>query len=502
MPPMDAAMTRGSPRLIYLDYGFLQRLFLFVGVAAMVFAPFARDPVAFGVGALMPYILLRIINCPGMPVAVVYLVVWQWAQTFARVLQTFPDGEALGASIYGPNVERAYWYMLASVFVLALCMRITLGRLPPPTPKDRMAHAHWQPRDLVVLYFGTLVLSVLVRFSGLASGALEQPMSALLYVKTLVLFLLFANVLTTKEGGKFALVAILIETITGFTGILSDFKAVFIFLALAAVAVRIRWTFAMGIGAVVWIVVLVTLALFWTSVKMEFRQLATGGEESQVVTASLGDRFGYLGNRALNPSEINWSEASYMLLIRFAYVDIFGSVITVQEASRDPGFMRQWSDGLSHVLQPRFLFPNKPPLSDSEVYIRLARGDPTEEARMGTSISVGYMGENFADLGFPGMLLGIAAIGLVAGGIYRFFMTRKIPIMVREGTLLVLVYSLGRDGVEISLPKILGALIMSTGVYLILVKFAYPRVLAWLDGPPGGRKAVPPVPRPSANRAV
>ena len=94
-----------------------------------------------------------------------------------------------------------------------------------------------------------------------------------------MLFLLFANVLTTKEGGKFALVAILIETITGFTGILSDFKAVFIFLALAAVAVRIRWTFAMGIGAVVWVVVLVTLALFWTSVKMEYRQLATGTDE-------------------------------------------------------------------------------------------------------------------------------------------------------------------------------------------------------------------------------
>lgn len=495
-------MVRNSQRVIYLDYDFLQRLFMILGILALSFSPFARDPIAFGVGAILPYVLLRIINCPGMPVAVVYLVIWQWAQTFARVVQTFADGEALGAGLYGPNVERAYWYMLASVVVLALCMRLTLGRLPPPTPNDRTAHARWQPRDLVVLYFATLVLSVLVRFSGLASGALEQPMSALLYVKTLVLFLLFANVLTTKQGGKFALVAILIETITGFTGILSDFKAVFIFLALAAVAVRIRWTFAMGIGAVAWAVVLITLALFWTSVKMEYRQVATGSDDSQAVTASLGDRLGYLGNRALSPSAIDWNEASYLLLIRLAYVDIFGSVITVQEASREPGFARQWSDGLSHVLQPRFLFPDKPPLSDSEVYVRLAKGDPTEEVRQGTSISVGYMGENFADFGFPGMLLGIAAIGLVAGGIYRYFMTRRIPMMVREGTLLVLVYSLGRDGVEISLPKILGAFIMSTLVYLILVKFAYPRALAWLDKPPARRTAVRRGPRPSANRAA
>ncbi|MCW5733948.1 MAG: hypothetical protein KIS73_07480 [Enhydrobacter sp.] len=502
MPPMNAASMRGSQRVVHLDYDFLQRLFMILGLLALGFSPLARDPVAFCVGAILPYILLRIINCPGMPVAVVYLVIWQWAQTFARVLQTFPDGEALGAGLFGPNVERAYWYMLASVLVLALCMRLTLGRLPPPTAKDRLAHAHWQPRDLVVLYFGTLVLSVLVRFSGIATGALEQPISALLYVKTLVLFLLFANVLTTKQGGNYALVAILIETITGFTGILSDFKAVFIFLALAAVAVRIRWTFAMGMGAVVWGVVLISLALFWTSVKMEYRQIATGTDDSQAVTASLGDRLGYLGSRALSPGEIDWNKASYLLLVRFAYVDIFGSVITVQEASREGAFMRQWADGLSHVLQPRFLFPNKAPLSDSEVYVRLAKGDPTEEVRAGTSISVGYMAENFVDLGFPGMLFGIAAIGLAVGTVYRFFMTRKIPVMVREGTLLVLVYSIGRDGVEISLPKILGAFIMSTIVYLMLVKFAYPRVLAWLDRPPGGRTTAMRGPRASATRAA
>jgi hypothetical protein len=491
MAPMAAPMPRRGERITYLDYGFLEKLFLYFGVGAAVFAAFARDPLAFGIGAVMPFVLIKIINRPSMPVAVVYLVLWQWAQTFSRVVQTFPDKESLGGGIYGPNVERAYWYMLASVFVIAVIMRFTVGRLPAPTQQSRLAHARWQPRDLVVLYFGTLLLSVVVRFSGLANGALEQPVSALLYVKTLVLFLLFANVLTTGEGGKFALVAVLIETITGFTGILSDFKAVFIFLALAAVAVRIRWTVSMGIGAIVWGTVLVTLALFWTAVKMDYRQLATGGEgESQQITASLSDRMGYLGSRAINPSAIDWNEASYMLLIRFAYVDIFGSVITVQEASPEPGFMRQWSDGLSHVLQPRFLFPNKPALSDTEVYIRLAKGDPTEEIRAGTSISVGYMGENFADLGFPGMLFGIATIALLAGTIYRFFMTRKMPHMVKEGTLLVLVYSICRDGVEISMPKILGALMMSTIVYTGLVKFAYPRVLAWLDRPPGGRKAV------------
>jgi hypothetical protein len=51
------------------------------------------------------------------------------------------------------------------------------------------------------------------------------------------------------------------------------------------------------------------------------------------------------------------------------------------------------------------------------------------------------------------------------------------------------------------MPKIMGSLIMSTLVYLLLVKFAYPRVIAWLDGPAGKQAARARAQRPSANRA-
>jgi hypothetical protein len=228
----------------------------------------------------------------------------------------------------------------------------------------------------------------------------------------------------------------------------------------------------------------VVLALFWTGVKGEYRQLATGSDESQEIRSSLSDRLGYLGGRALAADQINWGEAAYALLVRFAYVDIFGSVIGVQENSPEPGVMRQWGDAISHVTQPRFLFPNKPMLSDTEVYVRLAKGNASEQMREGTSISVGYMAENFVDLGFPGMLAGILAIGLLAAGVCRYFMTRKkLPWMVREGTVLVFIYSIARDGVEMSLPKMIGAIMMFFLVYVLLVRFGYPRMLDWLDRP-------------------
>jgi len=481
---MDAAYVPKAVSVTRLDYSFLQRIFVAVGVMLVVLAPFSKDPLAFAVGGIVPAVVMWLIGRPNMPASVIYLVLWQWAQTFARVLQTLADGEALGRGLYGPTVERAYWYMLASVVTLALAFRLVLGRLPGPTPESRMAHTRWQPQDLVLVYLGTTVLSMIARYASNLSSALEQPMQALQYLKVLALFLMFTSVLMTGKGGKFVAIVFLFEVLSGFTGILSDFKAVFIQLAIAALAVRIRWTGMLGVMSVVMLAVLVVLALFWTGVKGEYRQLATGSDESQEIRSSLSDRLGYLGGRALAADQINWGEAAYALLVRFAYVDIFGSVIGVQENSPEPGVMRQWGDAISHVTQPRFLFPNKPMLSDTEVYVRLAKGNASEQMREGTSISVGYMAENFVDLGFPGMLAGILAIGLLAAGVCRYFMTRKkLPWMVREGTVLVFIYSIARDGVEMSLPKMIGAIMMFFLVYVLLVRFGYPRMLDWLDRP-------------------
>ena len=200
--PLGARLARPD-RFTQLNYGFLQQTFLFMGIALFVLGLFSKDPVAFTIGGMTPYLMMRIVGRPNMPVAVVYMLLWQWAQVFARVVQTLPDGESLGGGIFGPNVERAYWYMLSSVIVLALAMRVTLGNLPEPSPQARSWHARWQPRDLVSVYVAALVLAVVLRFSGMMSGALEQPLTAVLHLKSLALFLLFANVLTTGRGGGF-----------------------------------------------------------------------------------------------------------------------------------------------------------------------------------------------------------------------------------------------------------------------------------------------------------
>ena len=60
-------------------------------------------------------------------------------------------------------------------------------------------------------------------------------------------------------------------------------------------------------------------------------------------------------------------------------------------------------------------------------------------------------------------------------------MTIRAPWVVREGTVLAVVYSVGSTGTEISLPKILGAILMTFLVYSLLARFIYPSALRWLD---------------------
>lgn len=473
-------MFRTAAPVRIFDLHALKRAFFYMAVCLVFFAPTAEDPLAFAVGAAVPWIILQILASPGMPVAVVYVFIWQWTQIFARVLQAMVDGESLASGLYGPNVARAYWYMLASLIAMALAYRLVLGRIKPPTVQERTAHFEWRPLDLFGLYIGMLILSVGCRFASLMIPALDQPLAVVAQLKVVLLFMLFTNVMMSGRGINLMLGAILIEIVLGFSGLLSDFRGVFVYLAMAALAARVTLkgtTVAFGIVCAGF---LVFLALFWTSVKSEYREFATQSSDSQNVKVDLNDRFGYLGGRLASPGEIDWKLASYALLTRLAYTDIFGSVIGVQESAPEAAVVRQWQEAIEHVAKPRFLFPDKAALSDTEIYVRLARGDASEQVRLGTSISVGYMAENFVDFGFPTMLGGMFVLGLLCALAIRYFMSFKLPWLLREGLVLGFVLGIAANGVEMSLPKILGATVMFLLVYTLLARFVFPTALNWL----------------------
>jgi len=478
---MTSMAATTAVRTTRLDFELLRRGCLYFAIANVVVAPFAPDPLAYGAGAFVPFVLITIIGQPTMPKGLVFFLLWQWGQAFARALQSVLDGESMAASIDGVDLLYAYWYAFASLITLALAFRLVLGNLPSPTFSEYHAHERWRPPDLVTLYFAAIAASVLFTFLSRSVPGTDQPLQAAAQVKVVALFLLCTYVFTTGQRRGVLIAAIAVEVLIGFTGFLADFRAVFIYVAVAALAARVRWSGTTTIAGLAGLAVLLTLAFFWTSVKVEYREYVTGADESQQIKVPLEERMAYLGDKALNIGDLKWGDTAYVLLTRFAYVDIFGQVIGVDRGTHEPIAARQWKDALAHVFQPRFLFPGKAALSDSEVFIRLARSDPMEQVRLGTSISVGYMAENYVDLGFPGMLAGIFGYGLLLALVVRYFMTRQLPWMLKEAMIMGLAYNIASTGMEASLPKLLGATVMFFLVWSLMAKFALPVALRWLD---------------------
>jgi hypothetical protein len=114
------------------------------------------------------------------------------------------------------------------------------------------------------------------------------------------------------------------------------------------------------------------------------------------------------------------------LFKRIFYLEFFSATIRMIPTYRP--FMKGYNlwRAIRHVTMPRILFPNKPPLDDSKHTIELT-GIYVATAQQGTSISVGYMSELYADFGPFGMNFPLFLIGLFWGLIYRFILLTIKP---------------------------------------------------------------------------
>ncbi len=327
------------------------------GLFFVFISPACPDPLALGVGAFTPWLILRLVGTPTMPAAIAYYLLSQWLQVFARAFLALVDGEPMANSIYGPWVADAYWYMLASTVTLAFACKVVLGGIKPPTEQNWSAHLYWRPVDVFIVYLGS---NVITQFASLTfGGALFSSSMPSLDFKIMAAFLLFTSVMSVSRGWPFLFAVLGIEILSGMTGLLGDFRGVF----------RVPWHRRAGRadqmdGTHHWLcgagnlrpgVPRPLLDLGESRVsRHRHRWIGIAG----VPVVIVGPR-GYMVGRILGVGDIDWGAASKALLERLAYVDITGLVINVDLASAEQGKMRQWGDAVSHVFQHASFSPTR-----------------------------------------------------------------------------------------------------------------------------------------------
>lgn len=162
------------------------------------------------------------------------------------------------------------------------------------------------------------------------------------------------------------------------------------------------------------VLIAVLAGVFWTSIKPDVRQEmgASVGQENRL------SRFETVRVVAEQVSEVGapqLEEAAETLVQRISYVDMFGLVL-LRFPGREPylgGDLILAS--LGNVFMPRILFKDKRVFHDSELTRRIATVD-VAGAESSTSISVGWVGEAYADLGYFGVVVSILLLALIACG--------------------------------------------------------------------------------------
>ncbi|AMN43747.1 hypothetical protein [Rhodoplanes sp. Z2-YC6860] len=390
-------------------------------------------------------------------------------------------------SLYIGNLTTATWFALGGLtsFVIGLL----ISRLGFQEPNSAL---HYEAKTLSVrktFFFCCFVTALSTVFERLAevSAGLTQAMLAASGIQWIGVFMLTCVCFAQRQGKiKYWLPIVTIEIIKGFTGFFGDFRLVFfvILVGIASAAPKLKAGTLLA-GAITGIA-LVVLSAWWSAIKIDYRDYVNQGGGEQIALVPVEDRLLYLADKLFDVNLDTMAQGFDKLARRLGYVDFLASTLRNVPARVPHENGAQISEALLHVIQPRFLFPDKPPVpSDTELTEKIT-GIPFGLTGRETSVSLGYLAELYIDFGLAGALLVSLLLGLGIGWGIRFVMAqRQSPVIVVYGSATMVALTVGDFGE--ALIKLLGGFLTSLVISLILVRFVLPPLLRpfGLVGSPG-----------------
>jgi hypothetical protein len=452
-------------------------IFLVVGISALGSDSPALTFVAGLVTALIVGLLWRL----GEPPALLFAVGLQLSQVVMPLLYANLLGLPIQGGLRGVGVNSAIWFGLFAMLVLAVGM--WCGQLGARVSSSALLQHEakvWSPQNAFLFCIGTMLLGAMFNVLGELFDSLKQPFLAASRIQWIGIFVLTCVCTAQRRGYKYLLLIVGAEVVSGFTGYFGDFKEVFIVVLLGLFSTRVKIDArAMVTGFLVSAAVLF-LGIFWSAVKEDYRAFINLGSKEQVVLVPLEDRLTYLMNKGLSVDSDAIGRGLQTLVMRWAYVDFLAATMR-NVPSRVP-----FQDGAQiggtvlHVVQPRFLFPDKPPLpSDTEVtqkYTGIFFGRSTSAS---TSISLGYLAELYVDFGIAGALGAMLVFGLVVGRLFKVVSSSgPLPVTVQFGLGVMLLMPLMQF--EHALVKMVGAFLTTLIVILVLRRFVLPLLLNFI----------------------
>jgi lipopolysaccharide export LptBFGC system permease protein LptF len=176
-----------------------------------------------------------------------------------------------------------------------------------------------------------------------------------------------------------------------------------------------HWAFAAMLGFV-----LGMSSLIWITARGQLRQ----DIDEEVVTASRVERFDRA--RTVSTGIMNQSASDYLAASGVLIERLWAIYYPAMAVERVP-FLIPHSDGqimsdaLTHLITPRFLYPDKADLASDSDMVRKYSGANVAGTDEGTSIAFGYAAESYVDFGLPYMFIPVMIFGFLLGLLYQMW---------------------------------------------------------------------------------
>ena len=439
-------------------------------IALSIYFAFTPNPLMTIASLVSLALFAMIVWRKGEPPLFFLPLALQWTEVVTKVFQANMAGltleELYGEEIKfgGPEINQAFWLALSGLFILAFGMRIGMrgARLPVVIEMQNEA-SRLSNQRLFMGYFVFLILSSLAEGTLLRVPGLAQYVYALFAFKWSLFYLLAYTVFKKGSGRILLLTVFIFEVLIGLSQYFSAFKVPFFILFLAYLSVEYRFKMKSIVKLSFLTGILFFLCTVWTAVKPDYRAFLDSDQGGHRSVLQRLHKFYDLYTDLDFPDGLKESQET--LLDRVSYITYFAKVIkrVPSEVSRETGANSKMA--IEHVTKPRIFFPNKPIVDDSGIVMKYT-GDHVPS---GTSISIGYMAELYADFGIPGMLISVFTIGIFLGLMCRILVSSlKVKLFGYIACIAILLpfWSFGS-----ALSKLLGGTITSFIVLGLSMKF-------------------------------
>ena len=429
-----------------------------------------------GLAVAVLFLIWALLSTAEGPPVLALALTYQWMQVTIGLFYSTLTGEELEA-MYQTDWQRMMLIGLGWLTCLAVAMSygIVLMRrriTPAPDAPVRAVSA----KVLYIAYGASLLLTGVVQEIAWKYPMFTQAILAITFTHLGLLFVLTRRFTRPHfEWEKLALL-MAIEIAVGFTGYFAGFREPIVMGGIAILEVFDRrdirhWMFA-GVLAVV----LGVSSLVWMSVRGQLRQEI----DDEVLSNSRIERFDRartLSTGLLTQAAADYSDAATRLVDRLWAIKYPGMALDrVPSSIPHTGGDLMW-EALTHLVTPRFLYPDKPELiSDSEL-VRQYAGAKVAGSESNTSIAFGYSAESYVDYGLPWMFVPAIVWGFLLGVTFQVWMSiirhRELAVAVTTVMFWLALYLFERSwaktlGSTVTLMVYLGGLVYLIDQWLLM----------------------------------